>query len=50
MAERKKGSEYLSCGCETHFYFEPFEIYEQELCRYHLEKKNQYENEELLNG
>lgn len=35
---RKKGSEYASCGCETHFYFEPFEIYEQELCKYHKQK------------
>ncbi len=35
---RKGGSEYLSCGCEHHFYFEPFEIYEQHLCRWHQEK------------
>ena len=36
---RKKGSEYdLSCGCETHFWFEPFEIYEQYLCKWHQEK------------
>ena len=35
---RKQGSEYNSCGCETHFYFDPFEVYEQALCSYHLKK------------
>ncbi len=35
---RKGGSEYQSCGCETHFYFEPFEVYEQELCGWHQRK------------
>ena len=35
---RKRGSEYQSCGCETHFLFEPFEIVEQELCRHHKNK------------
>ena len=35
---RKRGSEYQSCGCETHFYFEPFEVYEQELCGFHQRK------------
>ena len=47
---RKRGSEYLSCGCESHFYFDPFEIYKAEWCRYHLEKKNQYENKEVVDG
>jgi hypothetical protein len=32
---RKSGREINSCGCDTEFYFEPFEIIAQELCEYH---------------
>ena len=38
---RKNGSEYSSCGCESHFWFEPFEIYEQELCNFHKNREVQ---------
>ena len=34
---RKQGREINSCGCDTSFYFEPFEIIEQELCYFHFQ-------------
>ena len=43
---RKHGSEYASCGCMTNFYFDPFEIYEQELCTYHYKKSQEVANAE----
>ena len=38
---RKQGREINSCGCDTSYYFEPFEIIKQELCYFHYKKRQE---------
>jgi hypothetical protein len=38
---RKRGREINSCGCDTEFFFEPFEIIAQELCYFHYKKRQE---------